>query len=176
MNDGGTDNQATDNGGPDHGGPDHGGKDTAGVIAPPPLIYLAFGLIGFGADALWPAAVLPQGPQYAAGTGAIVLGLALGFAAVHQFRRHNTSFKPHEPSTALITGGPYRYSRNPIYLALSLLYAGIGIAADSPWVVALLVPLLVVLHYGVIIREERYLERKFGDDYRRYKATGRRWL
>ena len=94
----------------------------------------------------------------------------------HPCRRHKTSFKTDEPSTALITGGPYRYTRNPIYLALSLLYAGIGIAADSPWVLVLLAPLLVVIHYGVIIREERYLERKFADAYRRYKATTRRWL
>ena len=164
------------NGARGEGGADNGGKDTSGVIAPPPVIYLAFLLIGFGADALWPAAVLPQGPRYAAGAAPIALGLALGFAAVRQFRRHDTSFKPHEPSTALITGGPYRYSRNPIYLALGLLYAGIGIAADGPWTLALLVPLLVVLHYGVIIREERYLERKFADDYRRYKSTTRRWL
>ncbi len=97
-------------------------------------------------------------------------------SAFGQFRRHNTSFKPHEPSTALITEGPYRFSRNPMYLALSLLYAGIGIAADSPWTLALLVPLLIVLHYGVIIREERYLERKFADAYRRYKSSTRRWL
>ncbi|MCH8096986.1 MAG: isoprenylcysteine carboxylmethyltransferase family protein [Proteobacteria bacterium] len=171
MNSGGA-----DNGGPDNGGPDNGGKDTAGVIAPPPVIYLAFLSIGFGADALWPVAVLPQGPRYAAGTAAIALGLALGFAAIHQFRRHDTSFKPHEPSTALIAEGPYRYSRNPIYLALSLVYAGIAIAADGPWTLALLVPLMVVLHYGVIIREERYLERKFADAYRRYKATVRRWV
>ncbi len=153
-----------------------GGKDTAGVIAPPPVIYAAFLLAGFGADALWPSAVLPQGPRYAAGTAAIALGLVIGFAAVRQFRRHNTSFKPDEPSTALITGGPYRYTRNPIYLALSLLYAGIAIAADGPWTLALLVPLLIVMHYGVIIREERYLERKFADTYRRYKAIVRRWL
>mgnify|MGYP000559681428 CR=1 FL=1 len=158
------------------GGTDNGGKDTAGVIAPPPVIYLAFLSIGFGADALWPAVRLPQGPRYAAGIGVIALGLVLGFSAFRQFRRHKTSFKTHEPSTALITGGPYRYSRNPIYLALSLLYAGIGIAADSPWILALLVPLLVVLHYGVIIREERYLERKFPDAYRRYRSTTRRWL
>ncbi len=166
MNDGATVNEGTDN----------GGKDTAGVIAPPPVIYLAFLSIGFGADALWPAALLPQGPRYAAAAAAIALGLALGFSAFRQFRRHNTPIKPHEPSTALITAGPYRYSRNPIYLALSLVYAGIGIAADGPWILALLVPLLIVMHYGVIIREERYLERKFPDAYRRYKATVRRWL
>ncbi len=165
-----------DDGGTDNGGTGNGGKDTAGVIAPPPVIYLAFLLIGLGADRLWPMAVLPQGPRYAAGIGVIALSLALAFSAFRQFRRHKTSFKPHEPSTALITEGPYRYSRNPMYLALSLLYAGLSIAADGPWTLALLAPLLVVLHYGVILREERYLERKFADDYRRYKATTRRWL
>ena len=163
-------------GGADNGGVGEGGKDIPGVIAPPPVIYLAFLLIGLGADRLWPVAVLPQGPRYAAAAAVIALSLALVFSAFRQFRRHNTSFKPHEPSTALITEGPYRYSRNPMYLALSLLYAGIGIAADGPWTLALLVPLLIVLYYGVIIREERYLERKFSDDYRRYKSTTRRWL
>ncbi len=170
MNSGGTDNGARGD-----GGTDNGGKDTAGVIAPPPVIYLAFLLAGFGADRLWPVAVLPQGPRYAA-AAVIALSLALAISAFGQFRRHKTSFKPHEPSTALITAGPYRYSRNPMYLALALVYAGIGIAADGPWTLALLVPLMVVMHYGVIIREERYLERKFADAYRRYKATTRRWL
>ncbi len=160
----------------DNGRVGEGGKDIPGVIAPPPLIYLAFLLIGFGADALWPVAVLPQGPRYAAGIGVIALSLALVISAFGQFRRHKTSFKPHEPSTALITEGPYRYSRNPMYLALSLLYAGIGIAADGPWTLALLAPLLIVLHYGVILREERYLERKFADAYRRYRSSVRRWL
>ena len=166
MNDGGADN----------GGTGNGGKDTAGVIAPPPVIYFAFLLIGLGADRLWPVAVLPQVARYAAGAAVIALSLALVISAVRQFRRHKTSFKPHEPSTALITEGPYRYSRNPMYLALSLLYTGLGIAADGPWTLALLAPLLIVMHYGVILREERYLERKFADDYRRYKATVRRWL
>ncbi len=162
-------------GGTDNGGTGNGGKDTAGVIAPPPVIYLAFLLAGLGADRLWPVAVLPQGPRYAA-AAVIALSLALVISAVGQFRRHKTSFKPHEPSTALITEGPYRYSRNPMYLALSLLYAGLSITADGPWTLALLVPLLIVLHYGVILREERYLERKFADAYRRYRSTTRRWL
>ena len=83
MNDGGTDN----------GGTGEGGKDTAGVIAPPPVIYLAFLLIGLGADRLWPVAVLPQGPRYAAGAAVIALSLALVLSAFGQFRRHNTSFK-----------------------------------------------------------------------------------
>jgi protein-S-isoprenylcysteine O-methyltransferase Ste14 len=159
-----------------NGGTDKGGKDTAGVIAPPPVIYAAFLLAGLGADRLWPLAVLPQAPRYTAGAAIIALGVAIAFSAFRQFRRHETSFKPYEPATALITEGPYRYTRNPMYLALSLFYAGIAITADSPWTLALLAPTLVVMHYGVIAREERYLERKFGDAYRRYKSSVRRWL
>jgi protein-S-isoprenylcysteine O-methyltransferase Ste14 len=71
---------------------------------------------------------------------------------------------------------PYRLSRNPIYLAMTLLYGGIAIAVDSAWPLALLPPLLAVMRYGVIAREERYLDRKFGPQYRRYRDTTRRWL
>ena len=158
------------------GATDNGGKDTAGVIAPPPVIYLAFLLIGLGADRLWPAAVLSQGPRYAAGIGVIALGLALGFAAVREFRRHNTSVKPHEPATALITGGPYRYSRNPIYLGASVMYIGAGIAVNSVWPLALFPVAVLLVLFRAIRVEERYLETKFGQPYRDYKSAVRRWL
>ena len=75
-----------------------------------------------------------------------------------------------------MTGGPFRYSRNPLYLGLILLYAGIATAVDAVVVLVFLVPAVVVLYYGVIVREERYLERAFGEDYRSYKARVRRWL
>ncbi len=72
--------------------------------------------------------------------------------------------------------GPYRFTRNPIYLGMTIIFTGIAIAADSIWVLALLVPVLVIMNIGVIMREERYLEGKFGEDYRQYKASVRRWL
>ena len=81
-----------------------------------------------------------------------------------------------ETFTALVTEGPFQFSRNPIYLALTLIYCGIGMAADSGWVLGLVVPVLAVMRYGVIAAEERYLEAKFGEAYRHYKGHVRRWL
>jgi protein-S-isoprenylcysteine O-methyltransferase Ste14 len=75
-----------------------------------------------------------------------------------------------------VTDGPFRYTRNPIYVALTLFYLGIGVVLNALWVLLLIVPLIVVMQLGVITREERYLERKFGDEYLRYKARVRRWL
>ena len=77
---------------------------------------------------------------------------------------------------ALVTGGIYRHTRNPLYVALALVYAGIAVAADSLWALMFLAPCLGVIRYGVIAREEAYLERKFGEEYRRFKSAVRRWL
>ncbi len=151
-------------------------KDNPEVIAVPPLIYLAFLLVGLALDYLWPVAVVPNGIQYIAGFAFFTLsGIIIVFTLL-QFRKAHTNFSPSKPTTSLITGGPFRFSRNPSYLSLSLLYVGIGIAADNLWVLGLLVPTLALMHYGVIFREERYLERKFGEEYLRYKASVRRWL
>ena len=151
-------------------------KDNPEVIVMPPLIYLVFLLVGLALDYLWPVAVLPSGIQYIAGFAFATLSGIIVVFALLQFRKAHTNFSPLKPTTSLITGGPFRFSRNPSYLSLSLLYVGIGIAADNLWVLGLLVPTLALMHYGVIFREERYLERKFGEEYLRYKASVRRWL
>jgi protein-S-isoprenylcysteine O-methyltransferase Ste14 len=106
----------------------------------------------------------------------IAVGVILFVLSLYRFRHLGTSVQTRKPTTTLITDGPYRFSRNPIYLAFTIFSAGIGIAADLPWILALLVPALVVIRWGVIAREERYLEHKFGEDYRRYKAAVRRWV
>jgi protein-S-isoprenylcysteine O-methyltransferase Ste14 len=90
--------------------------------------------------------------------------------------RAGTSFRTERPTTAIVTAGPFRYSRNPIYVALTLLYLGIGMVLNALWVLLLIVPVIAVMQRGVIAREERYLERKFGDEYRRYQVRVRRWL
>jgi protein-S-isoprenylcysteine O-methyltransferase Ste14 len=105
----------------------------------------------------------------------VAAGIATGIVGFLQFRRAGTDVRPDQPTTALVTDGIYRYSRNPLYIAQALIYAGIALAADSLWALALLVPTLIVIRYGVIAREEAYLERKFSDDYRRYKTAVRRW-
>ncbi len=152
------------------------GNDNPGVIAPPPLIYLGFLVLGGALDYFWPVGLGAGAVGVPAGAVLLILGGVIAISAIRQFRRAGTSFKPHEPSTAIISGGPYRHSRNPMYIALGLVYAGIAVAADGLWAAALLAPTLAVVNYGVIAREERYLEGKFGDEYLRYKASVRRWV
>ncbi len=151
-------------------------KDSPGVAAPPPVIYLTGLALAFALDWIWPVALLPAAVQYAVGLPVIVLGLAAIALAFRRFRRAGTHIEPYKPTTAIVTDGLYGRSRNPIYVAMTGISLGIAVAADNVWVVPMLVPILVVMRYGVIAREERYLEGKFGDDYRRYKAAVRRWL
>ncbi len=150
-------------------------KDVPGVIAKPPFIYLGFLGLGLVFDWLWPLPLLPETVQYTLAAALIVLGLAVALASIRRFKAAGTNIDTQKPATAILTEGPYRFSRNPIYLGLTAVYTGIAIAADAPWVLVLLAPLLIVMHYGVIAREERYLERKFGAEYLDYKASVRRW-
>ena len=153
-----------------------GDKDNAGVIMPPPLIYGAGLLIGLGLDYLWPLPLLLDRGQYL--VGFIIIGMSGVLIAwvLVEFGKAHTSLDVRKPTTAVVTTGPFRFSRNPAYLSLSLLFVGIAIAMDSVWVLGMLVPTLIVMHFGVIVREERYLEGKFGEEYRRYQASVRRWL
>ncbi len=151
-------------------------KDNAGVIAPPPLLFAGFLAIGFLLDAIWPTVVLGYPWRFWVGGLLFLLGVLLMTAGVSRFNRAGTNVPTYRPTTALVTGGPYRYSRNPLYISLFLAYAGIGIIADNLWMLALGVPLFLIMRYGVVAREERYLERKFGQAYLDYKASVRRWL
>ncbi len=151
-------------------------QDAPGVVAKPPLIYVAGLLLGLALDYVFPIAVLPNTVQYVAGFVLIGVSVLLVASVLRRFRRAGTNIDVHKPTTAIVTEGPFRYSRNPAYVALSLLYAGLGVAADSLWILGLLIPILIIMRYGVIQREERYLERKFGEDYLRYKRAVRRWL
>jgi protein-S-isoprenylcysteine O-methyltransferase Ste14 len=92
------------------------------------------------------------------------------------FAAAGTNVPPTLPTTALVVDGIYRRTRNPLYLGLTLVYLGLGVAAGSLWAIGLVVPLLWVINVGVVKREERYLERTFGDAYRAYKARVRRWI
>ncbi len=160
---------------PEHKGPLSAG-DVPGIVAPPPLIYLAFLAIGFGLDALLPSPSLPAALRTALAWALLAIGLVLLAWFVATFRRGGTPVDPYKPTTAVITGGPYRLSRNPGYLGMALVYAGIALLTDAPWALATLVAAVLVIDRGVIAREERYLERRFGDEYLQYKARTRRWV
>ncbi|MGH6720091.1 MAG: methyltransferase family protein [Alphaproteobacteria bacterium] len=151
-------------------------KDSPGVIAPPPLIVVGHVALGLALDAAWPAPVFEATAQGIAGGALLAAGLGLVLACARRFRRAGTNVPTWQPTTALVTDGPYRFSRNPIYVGLALGYAGLAVVIDSAWLLALLVPLLAILHVGVIRREEAYLEAKFPDAYRAYTRRVRRWL
>jgi protein-S-isoprenylcysteine O-methyltransferase Ste14 len=151
-------------------------KDHAGVIAPPPLIFVVFMVLGWPLEFWRPTTVL-TGPLWSRiGIGLIVLAVLIIFIAGFQFWRARTSPEPWRPTTAIVETGLFRYSRNPMYLAGALFHIGVALLLGSLWVAVSLLPALVVLHYGVIRREEIYLTRKFGDAYRSYLARVPRWL
>ncbi len=152
------------------------GGDHAQVVARPPSIVLATLLLGLALEWLGPTH-LPGGRlRGALGIVLVAGGVALMAAAMRQFRRAGTHVETWRPTQALVTWGVYERSRNPIYLAMLAIYAGLAMLADSIWMLGLLVPLALVLRFGVIAREERYLEQKFGEPYRAYRARVRRWL
>jgi protein-S-isoprenylcysteine O-methyltransferase Ste14 len=152
---------------------------TAGVVARPPLLFLAALLLGLAVDHLLPLrfAVPEAGPvHWIIAVSLTLIGLALFAAGVRDFSRAATPVPTNEPTRALVTTGIHGWTRNPIYLGMFLVYGGIGVAARSPWALILTLPLAITIRYGVVAREEAYLERRFGDAYRDYKARVRRWL
>ncbi len=151
-------------------------EDTSNAITLPPFVYLGFLAVGLAADLALPYPLLPNAVQFPLGAVIIVASFAILPFAFFRFRAAGTSVHVHQPTTAIITDGAYRFSRNPMYLAMTLLIAGIGVAVDGIWLIAMLAPTLIVMHYGVIVREERYLEAKFGEEYLKYKRAVRRWI
>ena len=153
--------------------------DAADVAIKPPFLFLGALVLG-----CLLSLVIPLGPGLGrpntlalmAGFGFVLAGLGLAVASVRSFRAAGTSVVPGEPSTALVVTGPYAVTRNPIYVGFVLAYFGLAILLTSVWVLLLLIPVLIVLQRGVVEREEAYLERKFGDAYRRYQARVPRWL
>lgn len=110
------------------------------------------------------------------GGAILVLAVILGLVCVVGFTRAGTNVPVHQPTTAIVTTGPYRYSRNPIYVALTLLYLGIILMDTNLWGIPALLPVLYLMTTGVILREEAYLEKKFGQEYLDYKDRTGRWL
>jgi protein-S-isoprenylcysteine O-methyltransferase Ste14 len=151
-----------------------GRTDNAGVIFPPPLIALVALVIAIAADWLfpikWMGGLAGWPVRVALGTIPTAAGAALAMVAERAFRRVGTNVPPWRPTLKLATGRIYGWLRNPMYVGVILMLAGFGIAFASDWMLILLVPTALLLHFGVVLREERYLEDKFGEEYRRYKA------
>ncbi len=155
-------------------------KDGAAVRFPPPLLPLATILLGVGLERLWPFWAGPELPAPARyWIGGIVVAaslLVLGLWPVVMFRRSGQSELPWRPTPLVLENGPYRFTRNPMYLMMVLVCIGVAIILSNAWIL-LLTPLCAwFLYYFAIAPEEVYLERKFGEPYRHYKRRVRRWL
>jgi protein-S-isoprenylcysteine O-methyltransferase Ste14 len=151
-------------------------KDNPRVIAPPPLIFLSGLLLGGFIAWHHQFPILPSGFAVVLGNLLFLSGIAIIAIAFIQMRKAKTSIEPWKPTTAIIDSGLYGISRNPIYLAMILIYLGLSCFFNSIWFLPFLPIVLLVIHYGVILREEKYLEGEFGEEYLDYKRRVRRWI
>ncbi|HEV3214141.1 MAG TPA: isoprenylcysteine carboxylmethyltransferase family protein [Vicinamibacterales bacterium] len=151
-------------------------SDNPGVWFPPPLWYLLAVLVGVLLNRRWPLPVAESPLTIVAGICFVAGWMALAFASIGRFRRSKTTIVPIRPAEALVLSGPYRYTRNPMYVSLALLTIACGLLLETWWPIVLLVPALALVQRFVILREERYLRRRFGAEYEAYARRVRRWL
>ena len=154
-------------------------KDVARPIigVPPPLIALLLLGVGLAVHSMFPAHIFP-GPwiQFVAGAPFILLGLFVASTALQTLKGAGTDDRFARPTIVIVEQGPYARSRNPMYLAVILIFLGVAFALNGLWVLAMIPALFLYFNFGVIPYEERYLERRFGDQYRSYKSRVRRWI
>jgi protein-S-isoprenylcysteine O-methyltransferase Ste14 len=145
-------------------------------VARPPLVYLSSIALGVIFHLVRPVSLLPRSASPRLGGPAVLLAIGLFLFAVRTFRAAGTPVPGNRPTTTIVRTGPYRFSRNPIYLAFSLLQLGIALWVNSLWLVLTLLAAVAVMSLVVIPREERYLEARFPSEYSPYRASVRRWL
>ena len=151
-------------------------QDNPGIVVPPPLIYLGPLVLGLLLNRKFPVPFLPRGVARILGLSLLGGWVLLGGWFFRTMSRADAPIRTDKPVPRLATDGPFRYTRNPGYLSLAMMYAGVASFANALWAILLLPATLFVVQRGVIEREERYLERKFGEEYLRYKARVRRWI
>src|SRR5262245_56079456 len=155
---------------------DHQQKTANLGVFRPPLIYGASIAVGLAFYWMWPRPLLSNLALRPLGSALVIASLVLFGASVQRFRAAGTPVPARKPTTAIVRTGPYGFSRNPIYLAFSMLQLGIAVLVNSWWLVATLAAAIAIVHYVVIPREEQYLEARFGAEYRDYKTAVRRWV
>jgi protein-S-isoprenylcysteine O-methyltransferase Ste14 len=145
-------------------------------IMRPPFVYLGAIALGLVLHFAWPVRLVPRAASVPLGLTAVLVAIALFLWAVRTFRTADTPVPGNLPTTMIVYTGPYRFSRNPIYLSFSLLQLGVAFLLNSLWLLVTLIPAVALMSFVVILREEHYLETRFPSDYLPYKASVRRWL
>lgn len=150
----------------------------ARVRFPPPLVFLFSLLLGVAIDRYVAAAPLPIERSLRIGLGVLVAlsGFGLLLSSRIHFKRTGQSVIPWKPTPELIFRWPYTFTRNPMYVGMTLVEIGVGIALNNRWIAAFAVPALLVVHFIAVLPEEKYLSEKFGDSYRTYLTRVRRYL
>lgn len=153
-------------------------RDETGIRFPPPFIYGLIFLAGFLIHRLSPVVLFPAAPAWLDGAGWVMIGagVALALWAAFTFRAAGTSVNPTKPATTVVAHGPFRFTRNPMYVSLAAIYLGGVVMLNSLWPLVLFPIALWLIRTQIIAREEAYLERKFGATYLDYKKRVRRWL
>ena len=151
-------------------------QDNPGIWVPPPLLYLLALLLGLLLDTRAHVPFLPRGVARSLGWPLVGGGMALAAWFIRTMRSADTTLRTDKPVSSLVQDGPFRYSRNPGYVALTMIYCGIAVRRNALWATLLLPLVVYVIQREVIEREERYLDRTFGEEYLDYKARVRRWV
>ena len=146
-----------------------------GIIRPP-FVYLGSLALGLLLHFAWPVWLVSRAVSGPLGGTAVLVAVALFLWAVRTFRTAGTPVPGNRPTTTIVRTGPYRCSRNPIYLSFSLLQLGVAFWVNSLWLLVTLMPAVALMSFVVIPREEQYLETRFPSDYLPYKTSVRRWL
>lgn len=150
--------------------------EAAGASVPPPLVFFIGFILGSVISYIFPIRIFSVFWLQLLGLGPLVIGVSLLVSAGRAFARHKASFDPWEPTRELVMDGPYRFTRNPIYLSFTLIYLGASLVENSLVTLTILIPATILVDRKQILREERYLEKTFGKEYNRYRSKVRRWL
>ncbi len=153
-----------------------GGRDAAGTVVPPPILCVGAVILGVILNFFFAITFLPGVLAWTIGPLFVVVGILIIVSAFRALIRSETPLDPSLPTTSVVKDGVYRHTRNPIYLSFTLICLGIAFTFNLVWALVLLVAVLIAIDRGQIRREEKYLERKFGEEYLRYKETARRWF
>lgn len=153
--------------------------ENTGVIMPPPIIYLLALVLALILEWMWPWSLPWAGGdpvRFWLGGILLLAGLLINGWGVYTLSRSETAIHPNRPASRIVTSGPFRLSRNPLYMGLNVFFLGLIVLIDSLWGLLLWIPVLVIMHYGVIRREEQHLQARFGEAFREYRERVRRYL